>query len=461
MRNSGSRRIVILSGGAGTRLWPLSRELNPKQFFGFSGAGKPLLVETLDRLKGFGPASVVTTEALRFSTIGLAKRYGLEAEVVGEPTARNTAAAVALGCKRALASDPKSVLGVFPADHLIAKPEAFAECLEAAFREAESGAVVTLGIRPSYPATGYGYMELDGEAVSGKVAGVRRFIEKPGFEAAERMLETGRYVWNAGMFIFPAALMADHFRKHMPELWALIDGLKPDLSNLKEIYPKLPSQSVDYGIMEKISGVRCVPADMGWSDIGSWEEVAKLGKTLGDPIQVEGGSNFYTGFVPRGKRATFVGVSDLVVVDTPDALLVTRKGWGQSVRNVVEVLKKDAPQLVKAHTYEERPWGRFEILMDTEHFKSKRISVWPGQKLSYQSHAKREENWTIVRGEAEVTLDGVVHKLKPGAHIHIPLGAKHRIANPGREVMEFIEVQTGTYFGEDDIVRYSDDYGRA
>jgi mannose-1-phosphate guanylyltransferase/mannose-1-phosphate guanylyltransferase/mannose-6-phosphate isomerase len=232
----------------------------------------------------------------------------------------------------------------------------------------------------------------------------------------------------------------------------------------------MPSISFDYGIMEKLSSVRlggapvilqCVPADMGWSDIGSWEEVSSKGKSLGDPLEVEGEHNFYTGFVPPGKRAAFVGVSDVIVVDSPDALLVVKKGSGQSVRQVVEKLKIERPELAKVHTYEERPWGKFEVLMDTDSFKSKRIRVWAGQKLSYQSHKKREEHWIMVQGEAEVTLDDKKHRLGPGQYIHIPLGAKHRIANIGTEVLEFIEVQMGSYFGEDDITRYSDDYGRS
>ncbi len=256
--------------------------------------------------------------------------------------------------------------------------------------------------------------------------------------------------------------MAALFEKHMPDLWKLIQQVKTDESNLAELYPQMPAISVDYGVMEKAEEIFCVPtpADTGWSDVGSWEEVSKKSKSLGRPVQVKAKNNFYTGMIPDEKRVAFLGVVDLIVVDTADALLITKKGEGQSVREVVDILKHEKAPHTHHHVFEERPWGRYEVLVDSPFFKSKRISMWPQQRLSYQSHAKRAEHWVIVKGQARVTLDGKEHNLSAGEHIYIPLNAKHRIANLTDEVMEFVEVQTGTYFGEDDIKRYEDDYGR-
>lgn len=449
----------MLSGGAGTRLWPLSREALPKQFHDLVGAGQPLLVDTLRRLEGLGSIRVLTTEKLRFPTLGLLNRYDLHAEVVAEPQLRNTAPAVLLAARLAERDRPGSVVGVFPADHTIRDVAAFQKLVRSGFELAARGEVVTLGIAPDHPSTAYGYLEVEALPTPGAVK-VKRFVEKPSVEKAQALLSSGHVVWNAGMFLFRSDVMIELFRKHSPKTAAAFDKLKPDLSNLVEVYAAVESQSVDFGIMEKLDSLVCLPADIGWSDIGSWEEIAKRGVSATEFIEVGGQGNFCAGLWPRGKKVAFVGVTDLIAVDTPDALLVLKKGEGQKVREAVERLRANSSQVVSQHVFEERPWGRFEILKDTENFKSKIITVLPGQKLSYQSHAKRAENWTIVRGLAEVTLNDKIHSLKVGEHIHIPLGAKHRIANPGTTPMEFIEVQTGAYFGEDDIVRYSDEYGR-
>jgi len=454
--------LCVLSGGAGSRLWPISREMMPKQFYDLAGRGQPLLIETLQRLSALGRLSVLTSERLVYPTQGLLNRYSMKAEVLGEPCRRNTAAAVAYFTQRALrrgASD--TVVGIFPSDHLIAKPAIFSEAIRLAAEEAARGFVVTCGIRPTQPSDAYGYIELSTKPqIGGGAAQVRRFVEKPSIRKAEEFLASGRFVWNAGMFVFRADTMARHFETHMPQLWSELQDLKADESNLAEIFQKLPSESIDYGVMEKLTDIRCVVADMGWSDIGSWEEVAEHTPVREQPIEVEGQANCYLPFSVTPKKVAFVGVSDVELVETGDALLVLRKGAGQKLRDVVKKLQTDAPGLLVDHTFEERPWGRFEVLHDTSYFKSKKITVWAGQKLSYQSHKKRAEHWVIVKGRADVTLDDKVHSLKAGEHIHIPLGAKHRISNPGPDLMEFIEVQTGTYFGEDDIIRYSDEYGR-
>jgi mannose-1-phosphate guanylyltransferase/mannose-1-phosphate guanylyltransferase/mannose-6-phosphate isomerase len=231
---------------------------------------------------------------------------------------------------------------------------------------------------------------------------------------------------------------------------------------LEAVYQRLPQISIDYAVMEKSHHIRCVAVDLGWSDVGSWEEVqrARSSQTKGW-LELQGHGNFYSGMGSIPKLAAFVGVSDLVVVDTPDALLVLKQGHGQELKSVVESLRREKPVLAERHCFEDRPWGRFEVLVETPDYKSKRILVWPGQRLSYQSHKKRAEHWVVVSGVAEVTLDDQIHTLRPGQSIDIPLGAKHRVANPGVDTLEFIEVQTGTYFGEDDIIRYQDNYGRS
>lgn len=463
--SSRSMQICVLSGGAGSRLWPISRELMPKQFYDLANSGKPLLVDTLDRMKGLGELSVLTNQNLLFATKGLLHRFHIDAQVLGEPLRKNTAAAVALFTHLVLQkSSEDNLIGIFPSDHLIGKRDNFEKAVNLACEEAARGAVVTCGIQPTFPSDAYGYIELDSKySVSPNelsAASVLSFYEKPSVMKAEKFISSGKFVWNAGMFIFRADIMRGHFEKHMPELWRSIATIKKDLSNIAEIFETLPSESIDYGVMEKITGIRCVVADLGWSDIGSWEEVGTHYKAQKRPIEVAGQNNSFLHFGGRSKEIAFVGVSDLEVVATTDALLVMRKGEGQRIREVVKALKSSNPQITESHTFEERPWGRFEVLEDTTYFKSKRITVWPGHRLSYQSHKHRAEHWVIVKGEAEVTLNDEIIKLKAGEHVHIPLGAKHRIANFAKEVMEFIEVQTGTYFGEDDIVRYSDEYGR-
>jgi len=460
-----NRHLYVLSGGAGTRLWPFSRETFPKQFFDLTGSGQPLFIETLSRLKGLGSLHVLTTELLHFSSMGLLKRHNLEAKILSEPAIRNTAAAVGLATLTSLRENPEAVVGVFPADHFVKKPEIFRSALTQAFEVAAQGNVVTLGIQPSYPATAYGYMELKDRVDNKKdwqgPIQVSRFVEKPTFEKAQELLNTQRAVWNAGVFVFPAKFMAELYKKHLPEMWHAFENVHSDFSNLKEVYSSLESVSVDVGIMEKVSNLQCIPVEMGWSDVGSWEEVVAFAQDTGVSVNIESSGNFYENLQSvTPKTSVFVGVSDLMVLDTPDALLIASKGSGQKVKEAVQKLKITNARLLKEHAFESRPWGRFEILTDEPHYKSKKITVMPGQKLSYQSHSKRAEQWVVVKGKAEVTLNDQIHHLEVGESIQIPLGAKHRMNNPGTIELEFIEVQTGSYFGEDDIIRYSDDYGR-
>lgn len=459
---------VILSGGSGTRLWPVSRAKFPKQFNDLFE--EPLQNLTLKRVGRLGKPMIITSISLRDFTEKKAKEAGFpEIEVIFEPFGRNTAPAVAVLCRALeMRGLPDETVAVFPADHLVEDEEEFLSALDLADRGARQGKVVTLGLKPQFPETGYGYIQTKRVpfAYNDKHSSfeVVKFHEKPDLGTARRFLQEGSYFWNAGIFVFPVKLMIELFRKYQPQIWTGVSALKPDFSNIKEVYEHLPSISLDFAIMERLSGdeLLCVPCDPGWSDVGSWDAVAevyeKTGRSRGEPIEVDSKNNFV--LPHEDKRYAFVGVDNLIVVDTPDALLISSKGKTQEVKTVVDRLKKEAPRLAQEHVFEERPWGRFEVLRDRPHFKSKVIRVNPHSQISYQSHSKREEHWIIVRGMGEVILDEKPIPVQVGSYVKIPLGAKHRIRNTSNEPMEFIEVQLGTYFGEDDIVRYQDDYKR-
>ncbi len=421
-----------------------------------------MLANAIRRVSANGQGMVVTIASQKIMTRTFLDREGFkEVRVVCEPEAKNTAAAVLLACYAAQKTfGDDVVVGIFPADHLVQKEAHFTKLLSLAVEEAAKGHVVTLGIQPDAPSTAYGYIQV-GEAQN-NICQVKKFIEKPDLEKAKALIAEGNVYWNAGMFVFKASVMRNLFEKYLPEVAAPFKNLKDDLSNLAEVYTKLPSISIDYGIMEKIqSEIRCIPADIAWSDVGSWEEVTRLKKSKAkELLEIDSSGNEYIALDLQDKQVVCLGMDDIIIVDTPDALVMCKKGHGQDLKKAVAEIRKTRTDILINHAFEERPWGRFEILMDSPYAKSKRIIVRPGQRLSYQSHKHRSEHWTVVKGVAEVTLNDEIHKLKAGEHIYIPLGAKHRVANTSSEPMEFIEVQTGTYFGEDDIVRYSDDYAR-
>ena len=453
---------TILSGGSGTRLWPVSRTKFPKQFCEIFD--QSLFLKTLLRLKPLGSPWVVTNEALKILTETVMREAKVPSEqALFEPKANNTAPAIALLCKvlefKGLGS---AIAGIFPSDHLVQNEEAFQRAVKLGIECAKKHQVVTLGIKPTYPATGYGYIEV-GSNKFFENAGLtayptQGFREKPNEQTAEDFIQAGNFFWNAGMFIFEVQTMISHFKRFMPDTWTVINDLKSDLSNLKEIYARCPAQSIDYGIMEKLKEQVCIPCDLGWNDVGSWDEIAKLIPN-GDVIQDQGHDNFV--YSKENRLVGFVDVNDLIVVDTPDALLITKRNSSQKVKHIIDVMNARKDIRANEHTFEYRPWGRFEVLRDTPAFKSKVIHVNPGHQLSYQSHAKRAEHWVITKGTPEVVLNDVTHSLKPGESIYIPMGAKHRIRNPHpTDMVELVEVQVGTYFGEDDIVRYQDDYKR-
>ncbi len=412
-----------------------------------------------------GTPWIVTSKALQTLTdLNLKQNRAEQVRVVYEPIGKNTAPAIAALCRLLVQQGHgNEIVGIFPSDHLIGKEEVFLEVVRFAQEVAQDNRVVTLGVTPSYPETGYGYIQTKAVSLREdrglKAYSVVRFHEKPDLQKAKEFIAQGSFSWNAGIFVFKVSHMAGLFEKYQPTMWKLMSSLNREASNLGEIYEQVQSISIDYAIMEKLGDedLACVPADFGWNDVGSWDAVASLKKGQ-EVISVKGRDNFVYG--EPGKSYSTVGLEDVIVVDTKDALMLVKKGMSQDVRHVVEALSQQSSSLVKEHVFEYRPWGYFEILKDTENFKSKVIRVNPQSQLSYQSHAKREEHWTITRGSGEVVLNDQIIPVQAGSHVHIPLGAKHRMRNNSDEVLEFVEVQLGTYFGEDDIVRYQDDYKR-
>lgn len=454
------RLFGILSGGSGTRLWPLSRTTFPKQFQDLAGTGTPLIISTVERFKALGMPVIITSQKLVTATnTSLHRHAHTDIALLVEPEGKNTSAAIALITSVAFKENPDATIGIFPADHHIEKLEAFTNIVEQAYALAElHQCIITIGIKPTYAATEYGYILLDAPAADGSHA-VSKFIEKPDLQTATTLITDSNVVWNAGMFIFPARVMANLFEEYLPEVWNPIHGAT-NTDELATAYREVPSVSIDYGIMEKINTIRCLPADIGWSDLGSWESVMDTRTDVRKINEIDGSGNAFLHMHPAQKSAHFIGVDDTYVIDTPDTLLVVKRGSGQRVRDIVKKLEAEQSPLLHEHSFEERPWGRFEILLDTPQYKSKRLILLPGKKISYQRHKHRTENWTILSGQASVILDDKEIIARAGDHITIPPGTKHRLANNGTEPLIWLEAQTGSYFGEDDIERFDDDFGR-
>jgi mannose-1-phosphate guanylyltransferase/mannose-6-phosphate isomerase len=462
---------VVISGGSGTRLWPVSRTSYPKQFCEFYD--KSFLHTTLDRVSDLGsPPLILTVESMRSMTLRVLKSAGLsEDSLICEPYGKNTAPAIALLC-HVLSQQGKNseVVGVFPADHLITEVEKFRKVVKLAEKLAPSTGVVTLGIEPKYPATGYGYIEVDGDPINEEAEfpyfKVKQFCEKPSFKKAQSFVQTRKHFWNSGMFIFQVSKMISNFKIHMPEMWQRIEKIKPDLSNASAVYANFISESIDYGMMEKLTEQIHIPSEMLWSDVGSWDEISRLANEfpsyrLDSKAKIfseDSSQNFI--FSIKEKVVSLIGVQNLIVVDTPDALLITQKGQSEKVKGIVNQLREAGMPEGNEQTFEIRPWGQFEILGDSPDFKVKKITVDPGERLSYQSHQKRKEHWVVISGEATILINDVEKKLFSGESIVIPQGAKHRIQNFSKVPLVLVEVQTGSYFGEDDITRYDDEYKR-
>ena len=461
---------VLLSGGSGTRLWPLSREAYPKQFLPLAGE-HTMLQDTWRRVAPLAGAApiVVANEEHRFLAAEQLRLVGVEhADIILEPVGRNTAPAIAAAALQASANGDDPLLLVLPSDHVVRDPEAFRAAVTEAIPDAEAGALVTFGIVPSAPETGFGYIQ----AAEGQgVRQVLRFVEKPDAATARGYLEAGGYYWNSGMFLFRASRYLAELERFRPDILSAVraafagaprDG---DFIRLqREAFAACPADSIDYAVMEKTADARVLPVDIGWNDVGSWSALWEVSEQDGDGNARQGdviAVDSRNSYAYARRLVALVGVDDLVVVETDDAVLVARKDRVQQVKDVVARLKSDQRSHAVLHREVHRPWGSYDSIDQDAGFQVKRIKVKPGARLSLQSHKHRAEHWIVVRGTARVTRDNDVFELHANQSTYIPLGARHRLENPGSETLELIEVQSGSYLGEDDIVRYEDVYGRA
>ena len=463
---------VILCGGSGTRLWPSSRKAYPKQFVPLLGE-KSLYQGTLKRFsdKGFAAPLIMTGEDFRFLAVEQAEALGLaDARVVVEPVGRDTAPAI-LAAALLLEDTPDDLMLVAPSEHVMTDVSTFHAAIEAGRATAEDGALVTFGVTPDRPETGYGYLQLAGRPDG--LTTVTRFTEKTDVETAKAMLETGHYLWNAGLFMGRVKDFIAAFETHAPELIApvraAVEDAARDLSFTRlaaEPFAEARAISVDYAIMEKADWVVAVPLDCGWSDLGAWNalwDVAardEQGNAVsGDVITVDCETSYLRAEEPA-MTLVGLGLKDVVAVAMRDAVLVADKARSQDVKGVVETLRAAGKGQADDYPRFHRPWGWYETLCLDTRFQVKRIMVKPGGVLSLQSHRHRSEHWIVVAGTAEVTIGDEVKLVTENEGVYIPLGAKHRMANPGKVPMYLIEVQTGAYLGEDDIVRYEDIYDR-
>ncbi|HLS84229.1 MAG TPA: mannose-1-phosphate guanylyltransferase/mannose-6-phosphate isomerase [Arenimonas sp.] len=462
---------VILSGGSGTRLWPLSRETHPKQFQPLVGE-RSLLQATWQRLEGLpGLAApiVVANEEHRFMVAEQLRQVGVApAALLLEPVGRNTAPAIAAAALQARAGGGDPVLLVLPSDHVIADPAGFRTAIQAALPAAAEGRLVAFGIVPTGPETGYGYIQ----AAPGEgVRPVDRFVEKPDLDTARRYLAAGGYYWNAGMFLLRASAYLDELARHAPAMLEAVQaafaGARRDADFLRlarQAFAACPADSIDYAVMEKTDRAAVLPMDVGWSDVGSWSALWAIADQDGDGNAHHGdvlASGCRNTLAWGGRRLlALLGLEDVIVVDTDDALLVAHRERVQEVKDIVARLKAEGRPQASIHRKVYRPWGSYDGVDAGERFQVKRIVVNPGAALSLQMHHHRAEHWIVVSGTARVTCDDRVFMLAENESTFIPLGSKHRLENPGKVPLELIEVQSGSYLGEDDIVRFEDVYGR-
>jgi mannose-1-phosphate guanylyltransferase/mannose-6-phosphate isomerase len=466
---------VILSGGAGTRLWPLSREEYPKQLLPLTSS-KTMLQETVLRLSGINDLAfpmVVCNEAHRFMVAEQLRQIKVKPNsIILEPCGRNTAPAVAIAALQAQNDGEDPLLLILPADHLIRDVEAFCSVVEEAIPLAVNGSLVTFGIVPDAPETGYGYIKAENKAIGATSAfPVAEFVEKPDLATAKKYVDSGKYYWNSGMFLFKASRYLEELEKFRADIGSAcrnaFQSLEADLDFLrlgKDDFAASPAESIDYAVMEKTGDAVVLPLAAGWNDVGAWSalwEVHPQNATgnvqIGD-VLTEGASNCYLHGTNRLIAA--VGVDDLVVVETADAVLVAKRDKVQDVKGIVEQLKQQKRSEALLHRRVNRPWGAYEGIDVGERFQVKRITVHPGASLSLQKHHHRAEHWVVVRGTAKVTCGENVLLLSENQSTYIPLGEVHRLENPGQIPLEMIEVQSGSYLGEDDIVRLDDNYGR-
>ena len=464
---------VVICGGSGTRLWPLSRESLPKQFIPlFSDKSSfQTIAEILNKSSQFDDLIVITNREYRFLVAEQLDQIGIKAEIVLEPMRRDSGPAVAVAAELAARRGPDTIVAIVAADHYIGNLAALDAVLQDTVKAAELGNIVTLGIEPDHPATGYGYIR-KGEALgSGSNAfRVAEFVEKPDAETAQKYIADG-YLWNSGNFIFPANLMLEELRAWEPDIAnavaAAVNASKHDLQFLvldETSFAQATQKSIDYAIMERTKHAAVIPASIGWSDIGTWSSVRELtandqsgNAVIGDGVLMDCENVLVHS---PDVLTTALGVKDVVIVTTPDSVLVADASHAAKVKDLVASLKKQNRREAQEHRRILRPWGYYQSVDEGSRHQVKRIVVKPGGRLSLQKHYHRAEHWIVVRGTAEVTLDDAVKMVHENDSIYVPIGSTHRLTNPGKINLELIEVQTGSYLGEDDIVRMEDIYNR-
>ncbi len=465
---------VIMSGGSGSRLWPQSRALYPKQFLPLVNSDSMLqnTVSRLSGIKGISPSLVIANEDHRFLVAEQLRQTGHgAAAIILEPAGRNTAPAVALAALKAIENNPDHdpVLLVLTADHVISEIEAFHQAIAIARQEAEQGQLVTFGIVPTHPETGYGYIKR--QQGTGDVFPVEKFVEKPDKSTAEQYVATGDYYWNSGMFMFRALRYLDELKKFRPDILdACQKAMSVQQSDLdfvrvdKAAFLSCPEDSIDYAVMEKTTDAVVVPLDAGWSDVGSWSSLWDIAEKdlsnnaiIGD-VLTQDTQNCY--IRSEKKLVATVGIENLIITESDDAILIAEKSRVQDVKKIVEQLKATGRPEARLHRKVYRPWGSYDSIDNGDRFQVKRLTVKPGASLSLQKHYHRAEHWVVVKGTAKVTKGDQEILVSENQSTYIPIGEVHRLENPGHVALELIEVQSGSYLGEDDIVRLEDTYGR-
>lgn len=461
-------KVVIMAGGSGTRLWPLSRENFPKQFIEIDGEN--LLTKTYKRfIKVVNPKDIfiITNEKYRFYVVSSLSKQdpSIEERIILEPTPRNTLGALMLSLKYLKEKEKISedeLIFLTPSDHIIKGEEKFLSILEKA-KEYSCRSIVTFGIKPTMPHTGYGYIELSTK-ISDVFYNVRRFTEKPDIETAVKYISTDKYLWNSGMFFFSYRTILSELKKCQKDEYLFFSKTK--LDDMIKNFSKIQNISIDYAIMEKTKNIVVAISDISWSDIGGWEAFFEIFNKrdensnikLGNIIDINTKNSFI--YSNTDKLISTIDVEDLIIINTEDAVLISKKGSSEKVREVVKRLKENGNIKAIEHPTVCRPWGSYTVLEEGERYKIKRIFVKPGHKLSNQMHFHRSEHWVVVKGTARVIMDGKEYLIHENESIYVPKSTKHRLENPGKVDLEVIEVQNGEYLGEDDIIRFEDDYGR-